>query len=71
MVRPVTDRPGHDRRYSLDCAKLRALGWSPRARFESALEETVAWYRSNRAWWEPIKSGEYLEYYRRQYRHEA
>ena len=71
LVRHVTDRPGHDRRYSLDCAKLRGLGWSPRARFESALEETVGWYRSNRAWWEPIKSGEYLEYYRRQYRHEA
>ena len=71
LVRYVTDRPGHDRRYSLDCAKLRALGWTPRTRFETALDATVGWYRENRAWWEPIKSGEYLEYYRRQYRHEA
>ena len=71
LIRHVTDRPGHDRRYSLDCGKLRALGWEPRTRFEAALEETVAWYRKNRGWWEPIKSGEYLEYYRRQYRHEA
>ncbi|MGH3024786.1 MAG: dTDP-glucose 4,6-dehydratase [Gaiellaceae bacterium] len=67
LVRHVTDRAGHDRRYSLDSSKLRALGWEPRRDFEDGLAETVAWYRDNRAWWEPIKSGEYLEYYRRQY----
>ena len=66
LVRHVTDRLGHDRRYSLDCAKLRALGWAPRARFETALDETIDWYRARRSWWEPIKSGEYLEYYRAQ-----
>jgi dTDP-glucose 4,6-dehydratase len=67
LVRHVTDRPGHDRRYSLDSSKLRVLGWEPRRDFEDGLAETVEWYRTNRAWWEPIKSGEYLEYYRRQY----
>jgi dTDP-glucose 4,6-dehydratase len=68
LVRHVEDRAGHDRRYALDDAKLRALGWSPRQSFgELGLVETVRWYREHRAWWEPIKSGEYLEYYRRQY----
>ena len=67
LVRHVTDRPGHDRRYSLDTSKLRGLGWEPRQGFDEGLADTVAWYRDNRSWWEPIKSGEYLEYYRRQY----
>jgi len=67
LVRHVTDRPGHDRRYSLDSSKLRALGWKPERSFEDGLAETVEWYRSRRDWWEPIKSGEYLAYYRRQY----
>jgi dTDP-glucose 4,6-dehydratase len=67
LVRHVTDRPGHDRRYSLDSTKLRGLGWEPRRAFEDGLAETVEWYRANRGWWEPIKSGEYAEYYRRQY----
>ena len=67
LVRHVTDRPGHDRRYSLDSSKLEGLGWKPERAFEEGLAETVEWYRENRAWWEPIKSGEYLEYYRRQY----
>ena len=67
LVRHVTDRPGHDRRYSLDSSKLEGLGWKPERAFEDGLAETVEWYRENRAWWEPIKSGEYLEYYRRQY----
>src|ERR671933_567785 len=66
-VRHVEDRPGHDRRYSLDTSKLRGLGWEPRRRLEDGLAETVDWYRENRAWWEPIKSGEYREYYARQY----
>jgi dTDP-glucose 4,6-dehydratase len=67
LLRSVPDRPGHDRRYSLDTAKLQALGWSPKKSFEDGLRETVEWYRGNRAWWEPIKSGEYREYYARQY----
>jgi dTDP-glucose 4,6-dehydratase len=67
LLRSVPDRPGHDRRYSLDSSKLRSLGWAPQKRFEEGLRETVEWYRDNRAWWEPIKSGEYREYYERQY----
>jgi dTDP-glucose 4,6-dehydratase len=67
LVRHVDDRPGHDRRYSLDTSKLRSLGWGPQRTLADALPETVDWYRDNRGWWEPIKSGEYLEYYRRQY----
>lgn len=67
LVRHVEDRPGHDRRYSVDTTRLRALGWEPRRELESGLAETVSWYRDNRAWWEPIKSGEYLDFYKRQY----
>jgi dTDP-glucose 4,6-dehydratase len=67
LVRHVDDRPGHDRRYSLDTAKLRALGWQPQRTLEDGLPETVEWYRQNRDWWEPIKSGEYRAYYERQY----
>jgi dTDP-glucose 4,6-dehydratase len=67
LVRYVDDRPGHDRRYSLDDSKLRALGWSPQHALDDGLVETVAWYGANRAWWEPIKSGAYREYYEQQY----
>jgi dTDP-glucose 4,6-dehydratase len=68
LVRHVSDRPGHDRRYSLDTAKLRALGWAPRRTLADGLAETVAWYRENRSWWEPIKrSGDYRRFYERQY----
>jgi len=67
LVRMVDDRPGHDRRYSVDASKLSALGWAPQHSFESGLAETVEWYRSRRDWWEPIKSGEFLDYYKRQY----
>jgi dTDP-glucose 4,6-dehydratase len=67
LVRHVEDRPGHDRRYSLDTSKLRSLGWRPEHTLADGLPVTVAWYRDNRDWWEPIKSGEYLAYYRRQY----
>jgi dTDP-glucose 4,6-dehydratase len=66
-VRYVTDRPGHDRRYALDASKVRALGWSPQVDFAKGLSETVAWYRERQDWWRPIKSGEFREYYRRQY----
>ncbi|MYH87733.1 MAG: NAD-dependent epimerase/dehydratase family protein, partial [Acidimicrobiaceae bacterium] len=53
----VPDRPGHDRRYSLDCTKLRALGWTPRQNLTAGLEQTVEWYRTNRNWWEALKTG--------------
>ena len=68
LIRHVPDRPGHDRRYALDCSRVHALGWRPRTPFEKALDATISWYADNRPWWEPIKSGEYLEYYRKQYR---
>jgi dTDP-glucose 4,6-dehydratase len=67
-IRYVTDRPGHDLRYALDCAKLRRLGWAPKVPFGDGLAGTVAWYRDNRAWWEPIKSGEFRRYYEEQYK---
>jgi dTDP-glucose 4,6-dehydratase len=63
----VTDRPGHDRRYSLSSEKLRALGWEPRVHFDEGLERTVNWYRANNWWWEPIRAGDYREYYERHY----
>ncbi len=66
-VRHVTDRPGHDRRYSLDAGKAARLGWRPTVDFERGLAATVAWYRENESWWRPIKSGEFREYYNRQY----
>ena len=66
-VRHVLDRPGHDRRYSLDSSKARALGWAPRHDFERGLIETVAWYRENEPWWRPIKIGTFTDYYKRQY----
>jgi dTDP-glucose 4,6-dehydratase len=68
LVRHVEDRPGHDRRYAVDSSKVRALGWMPAHNFkDGGLEETVSWYRDNRVWWEPIKSGEYRAYYDEQY----
>ena len=66
-IEHVSDRPGHDRRYSLSSAKVRALGWTPRVDFSDGLEQTVAWYRDNAWWWEPIRSGDYRDYYERQY----
>jgi len=67
IVEYVTDRPGHDRRYSLGSEKVRALGWEAQVRFAEGLERTVRWYRENAWWWEPIRSGDYREYYERQY----
>jgi dTDP-glucose 4,6-dehydratase len=67
LIRHVEDRPGHDRRYALDDSKLRELGWTPQHAFADGLVDTVAWYRDNRAWWEPIKSGEFRAYYEAQY----
>jgi dTDP-glucose 4,6-dehydratase len=68
LITYVTDRPGHDRRYSLASEKARAdLGWEAEVRFADGLERTVAWYRDNRAWWDSIRSGDYRAYYERQY----
>ena len=67
LVRLVEDRPGHDRRYSVDSAKIRALGWRPQRDFVDGLAATIAWYRDHPGWWEPLKSGAYREYYRRMY----
>ena len=67
LIQRVADRAGHDRRYSVDCAKVRRLGWEPKHRFASALETTVRWYREHEAWWRPLKSGEFRAFYERQY----
>jgi dTDP-glucose 4,6-dehydratase len=68
LIEYVRDRPGHDRRYSLSSHKLREeLGWDARVRFGEGLARTVDWYRDNEAWWAPIRSGEYREYYERHY----
>ena len=55
-IERVPDRLGHDRRYSVDCSKVKQLGWAPEHDFPAALERTVAWYRDNRDWWEPLKA---------------
>jgi dTDP-glucose 4,6-dehydratase len=67
LIRYVTDRPGHDRRYSLNVDKIRSLGWESRHDFAAAIEQTVRWYVDNEWWWRKIKSGEYLEYYSQWY----
>jgi dTDP-glucose 4,6-dehydratase len=67
LIEYVTDRPGHDRRYSLGSEKVRALGWEAQVRFQEGLEQTVQWYRDNAWWWEPIRSGDYRAYYERHY----
>ena len=63
----VKDRLGHDRRYSLNSDKLKALGWSLRFSFKEALHRTIDWYRDHEDWWKKIKSGEFREYYKKQY----
>jgi dTDP-glucose 4,6-dehydratase len=69
LIRYVSDRPGHDRRYAIDAGKLRReLGWAPQYAFAERLAATVAWYRDNRPWWEAVKSGAYRDYYERTYR---
>jgi dTDP-glucose 4,6-dehydratase len=67
LIEHVTDRPGHDRRYSLSSEKTRALGWEPRTTLAGGLEHTVDWYRDNEWWWAPIRGGDYAGYYERQY----
>jgi dTDP-glucose 4,6-dehydratase len=68
LVRYVEDRPGHDRRYAIDAGKIHTeLGWAPARSFEDGVAETIAWYRTQRAWWEAVKSGAYREYYQAMY----
>ncbi|HEY3091645.1 MAG TPA: dTDP-glucose 4,6-dehydratase [Vicinamibacterales bacterium] len=69
LIRPVPDRPGHDRRYCLDTTKLRSLGWTPQVPFEQGLRETIEWYRANQWWWRPIKEQDpqFKSYYQAQY----
>jgi dTDP-glucose 4,6-dehydratase len=68
-VTHVLDREGHDRRYALDTAKARKLGWSPRIGFQDGLRSTIEWYRANESWWRPLRSGEFKDYFNRQYAH--
>jgi dTDP-glucose 4,6-dehydratase len=67
LMRFVKDRPGHDKRYSVDTSKIRDLGWVPRTEFKDALSKTIKWYSDNKPWWQKIKSGEFLEYYKKHY----
>ncbi len=66
----VQDRLGHDRRYSVDTSKIRAMGWRPEYSFKEAMASTIRWYQDNRAWWNKLKTGEYLEFYKQNYRKE-
>jgi dTDP-glucose 4,6-dehydratase len=68
LIEFVADRPGHDYRYAMDIGKITALGWEPQVTFAEGLELTVRWYQEHTDWWRPLKSGEYWEYYRRNYR---
>jgi dTDP-glucose 4,6-dehydratase len=67
LIRFVQDRPGHDRRYAVDCRKLRQIGWQPAIPFDQGLRATVEWYQQNEPWWRPIKSGEFRAYYEEMY----
>ena len=64
----VKDRLGHDRRYSLNCEKLASIGWQPKQVFPKAMKFTIDWYKQNEKWWKPLKSGEYLKYYKEHYK---
>ena len=68
QIEMVKDRPGHDRRYSINWQKIKKeLGWQPQYSFEQALEQTIVWYQNHRDWWEKVKSGAYKQYYQQQY----
>jgi dTDP-glucose 4,6-dehydratase len=69
LIKPVKDRPGHDRRYSLDTSRLKSLGWAPQVPFEEGLASTVEWYRSQDKWWKAIKSEsqEYRQFHQKHY----
>ena len=68
MIEYVKDRAGHDRRYAIDFSKIKKeLGWQPQIKFADGLKQTIEWYKNNQAWWQKIKSGEYKDYYKKQY----
>jgi dTDP-glucose 4,6-dehydratase len=68
LIKYVADRPGHDRRYAIDPTKIMTeLGWEPQYTFEKGIVETIQWYIDNQEWWKNIKSGEYMNYYQKQY----
>jgi dTDP-glucose 4,6-dehydratase len=68
LIEYVKDRPGHDRRYAIDCSKAeRELGWTPTIALDDGLRETIEWYQNNRSWLATVQSGEYRNYYERQY----
>jgi dTDP-glucose 4,6-dehydratase len=68
LIKHVKDRPAHDRRYALDCSKLKTqLGWEPQTPFEQGISQTADWYAAHQDWWQKVKSGEYLEYYDKHY----
>ncbi len=68
QIEYVKDRPGHDRRYAIDWSTIqKELGWEPQYNFDEALEKTIQWYKDNESWWKHVKSGEYQEYYKKQY----
>lgn len=69
LIQPVEDRKGHDRRYSISTDKLLTLGWNPQHDFSNGIVDTIRWYEQHRSWWEPIKSGQYKEYYKAMYGH--
>lgn len=70
LIEFVKDREGHDHMYAVDSTKLREeLGWEPQVSFEEGVEKTIQWYKENEEWWKPLKSGEYMEYYKKQYDH--
>ena len=68
LIKFVTDRPGHDLRYAIDCEKLaRELGWTPQVKFDQGLADTIAWYRDNQAWLDDVRSGQYRDYFQKHY----
>ena len=68
FIEYVKDRPGHDRRYAIDSSKIQSeLGWAPKVSFDEGLKDTIDWYLSNESWWRSIRSGEYMNYYQKQY----
>jgi len=68
LIKFVTDRPGHDLRYAIDCEKLaRELGWTPQVKFDKGLAETIAWYHDNQAWLDDVRSGQYRDYFQKHY----
>jgi len=68
LISYVVDRPGHDYRYALDVTRITNLGWEPTVDFRDGLAQTARWYQEHPDWWRPLKSGEYWEYYKRNYK---